>query len=251
VLLGLQAHRLRALPSLAIRLGGPALLLTGWFYALNVYRYGEPTGTGGGTAGTASPSVHFLDALTGRLSFVGPLHYLVTEVYERSAFWVSSGVHEYSITAVALLLIAAAIGLSVQSARSARARAAEPELVPAAWLSVTILGAVPTLLIAQHMSAGGGAHPRYLMPVLPILAVAAALVVSRINRWFAVLAVAGFALAELTRVRAAGDLARFGTPTPPTLGGQPFIALSVVVALVGAAVLVVALAVMAASAPEP
>jgi hypothetical protein len=90
------------------------------------------------------------------------------------------------------------------------------------------------------VAGGGAAHARYLLRILPIAAAATALVTTRINRWFAVVVVGAFAIAQITRIRAAGNV-HDAALTPPQLRdpvvGQPFLALTVAVAIVGAIVL--------------
>jgi hypothetical protein len=115
-----------------------------------------------------------------------------------------------------------------------------------------VLALVPIVVTAHHVSQGGASHPRYLFPILPIVAAATALVASRLNRWLAVVVVGGFALAQITRIRAAGNVHDTGPlVTPPQLRqamvGQPFLALSVAVAIAGAVVLLAALVSLARS----
>jgi hypothetical protein len=171
---------------------------------------------------------------------VEPFAYLVTEVYGRSPLWEYSGARHYLIADVAVGVVVAAIVFAARSSRSPRPPrdGAHPSL--AAWICTAVLALVPIVLTAQHAAGGGAAHARYLLPILPIVAAATALVTTRINRWFAVVVVGAFAIAQITRIRAAGNV-HDAALTPPQLRdpvvGQPFLALTVAVAIVGAVVL--------------
>lgn len=246
LLIGLRTHGMRILGPLLARLAAPAVILTGWFYALNVHRYGDPTGTSGLDVPGPGTNSH-LDLLLSRSSFVDPLHYMLVEVYGRNPWWEYAGIHEYLVAAGAVAVVLAAIGLAVRSERAPREWSTGPRLAVSSWVSVALLGIIPALLIVQHMSIGGAGHPRYLMPTLPVLAAATALILSRLSRWLGVLAVVGYAIAALTRVEAASDLYRSGIlgSRQPTLGGQPFLGLCIVLAVAGAIALICALIWMA------
>ena len=54
------------------------------------------------------------------------------------------------------------------------------------WAGVAMVSLVPVLLVAQHRAGGGAPHPRYLLPMLPVVAVAVALAAVRLaTRWAA------------------------------------------------------------------
>jgi hypothetical protein len=241
LLLGVRARGTSAVVPLVVRLAGPTVLLTGWFYALNWHRYGDLTGSealfdkfglGSGRS--------LIDLLTSADVSVEPFAYLVTEVYGRSPWWEYSGARHYLIAAVAVGVLIAAVVLAARSSRSPRPRrdGGHPSL--AAWICSAVLALVPIVLTAQHAAGGGAAHARYLLPILPIVAAATALVTTRINRWFAVVVVGVFAIAQVTRIRAAGNV-HDAALTPPPLRdpvvGQPFLALAVAAGIVGAVVL--------------
>jgi hypothetical protein len=138
--------------------------------------------------------------------------------------------------------VVAAIVPAARSSRSTRPRHDEADLSLAAWVCSAILALVPIVLTAQHAAGGGAAHARYLLPILPIVAAATALVATRISRWLAVVVVGAFAIAHVTRIRAAGnvhDVALALTPSQlrDPLVGQPFLALTVALAIAGAVVL--------------
>jgi hypothetical protein len=243
LLLGLHARGKSAFVPLVIRLAGPTVLLTGWFYALNWHRYGDVTGSDAlfDKFGLQSGRSLF-DLITSAEVSVEPFAYLVTEVYGRSPWWEYRGPRHYLITAVAVGVVITAIALAARSSRSPRPRRDGADLSLAAWTCSAVLALVPIVLTAQHAAGGGAAHARYLLPILPIAAASTALVATRINRWLAVAVVGAFAIAQLTRIRAAGNVHDGALAlTPPQLHhstvGQPFLALSVAAAIAGAVVL--------------
>jgi hypothetical protein len=241
LLLGVRARGTSAVVPLVVRLAGPTVLLTGWFYALNWHRYGDLTGSEAlfDKFGLGSGRSLF-DLLTSADVSVEPFAYLVTEVYGRSPWWEYSGARHYLIAAVAVGVLIAAVVLAARSSRSPRPRrdGGHPSL--AAWICSAVLALVPIVLTAQHAAGGGAAHARYLLPILPIVAAATALVTTRINRWFAVVVVGVFAIAQVTRIRAAGNV-HDAALTPPPLRdpvvGQPYLALAVAAGIVAAVVL--------------
>jgi hypothetical protein len=249
LVLGVRARGTSALLPLVVRLAGPTILLTGWFYALNWHRYGDVTGSDAlfDKFGLGSGRSVF-DLLTSADVSVEPFAYLVTEVYGRSPWWAYSGARHYLIAAVAVGVVMAAIALAARSSRSPRPRRDGAHLSLAAWICSAVLALVPIVLTAQHAAGGGAAHARYLLPILPIVAAATALVTTRINRWLAVVVVGGFAIAQATRIRAAGNVHDRALTLPQLrdpLISQPFLALSVAVAIVGAVVLLGSLVLMA------
>jgi Dolichyl-phosphate-mannose-protein mannosyltransferase len=241
--LGLRKRGMSALVPLVIRLAAPTVLLTGWFYALNWHRYGNVAGGLYAQSDESGPSL--FDLLTGPEVSVKPFAYLVTEVYGRNPWWEYNGLRHYLIAAMGVGVVITAVALAARSSRS-RPPPHEGELSLSAWSCSAVLMLVPIVLTAQHASGGGGSHARYLFPILPIVAAATGLVAVRINRWLAVVVVGAFAIAQITRIRAAGNV--HDAPlsiTPPQLRhspvGQPFLALSVAVAIAGAVILLVSL----------
>jgi hypothetical protein len=263
-ILAVTRHGWRSLPQVMIRLALPSAVFVGWFYLLNLARYGDLTGSNVLFEQIGLESDRgVIDILWGPDTLVQPLPYLLTMIYGGSPPWfLARGPRQYAITAVALGMLAAAVGLAVRSARVASAARSEradsdpkagetPEaLVPAAWISNVILGAVPMMLIAQHMSGGGNAHARYLLPAVPIIAAATALVTSTISRWLSLALVAGYALAHILRLRRAGELFMdahlfFVPELQGRLLSWPFRGLALGLAAAGALCMVVALGVMA------
>jgi hypothetical protein len=107
-----------------------------------------------------------------------------------------------------------------------------------------VLGAVPMLLLAQHVSAGGAGHARYLLPTIPVVAAATAFVLTRVSPWLVSGVMVVLSLAELTRLPVAADLR---SPSPgalvnpgvgPSVLGQPALGAFVALAVAGAVVLV-------------
>lgn len=251
----------RSLPGAALRIGGPTAVLTGWFYALNVHRYGDPTGSSAlfEKYGTPSgPSIWSL--LTGPEPFVQTLDYLVTDVYGRGPWWDETGPDKWAVTVAVVGSVVAAIALAVRAGRfdpeddpggdapdaTVRGAGETRALDLRSWVAVAVVGAVPMVLIAQHMSGGGAGHARYLMPVVPIAASAVALVTSRIHRWLSVGLVVVVVGVEMSRVRVAGHLAYrgdrlFGPLLNTPLLGAGVRSASVAVAVVGAVILVAVL----------
>ena len=124
--LGWRARGSSSIVPLTIRLAVPTVVLTGWFYLLNIGRYGDFTGSqalADKLGLRTGPSLFHL--LTGPQPFVQTLTYLVSEVYGRSPWWLYSGAREYLVTALAVALLAGAITLSVRSSRTMTKRAGE------------------------------------------------------------------------------------------------------------------------------
>ncbi len=256
LVLCLRAHGWRSTLPYGARIGAPALVLTGWFYVLNVRRYGDPTGSDVLFEKFGmEPGPGFWEALWSPASVVQPLHYVITQVYGASPWWDRVGLAKWTVTIVSLGLVLVAVALAFRSRRTPPRAGGGPTLHPAAWVAVTILLPVPVALLVQHMSGGGGGHARYLLPMLPTIAAAAALVASRVHRLAAVGVVLVFVLAQLTRFRAAG-IVRGQDGVDPVLtgplGGELYRTASVVVAFGGAALLVAGLvwAARAGDGPE-
>lgn len=248
LVLGVRASGAKAAVSLVVRLAGPTIVFVAWFYLLNVVRYGDPTGSAAlFEKYDTPPGPGLLDALWGPETFVQTLDYLVIEIYGQRPWWGPTGLREWSVSVVALAMVTGAVALAWRARAapsSAEVSRARPDL--AAWGAMVVLGAVPMVLIAQHMSGGGAGHARYLMPVLPIVAAATALVISRIDRRLAVAAVAVAAVAHVSRLRHAGHLrveasTMFARSLQLPSIGHPWRGASLILAAAGAATMVVAL----------
>jgi hypothetical protein len=257
-----RARGLRTVVPDALRIGLPTLALVGWFYALNVHRYGDATGSAALFEKYGTPDGPSLfSALTSAGSLVQPLHYLLTQVYGATVWWDRTGAAKWTVTAVAVGAVAGAVALAWSARSRARTATDQPgalrHLDPLQWLAMAVLLPTPVVLLAQHMSGGGAGHARYLMPMLPIIAAAVALLVTRLHPLLAVLPVAAFAVAQLTRLGTAGDLHVdpdnwFGVELGTPLGGTLYRSAAVAVTLAGAVLLVVCTALVAARArPRP
>lgn len=121
----------------------------------------------------------------------------------------------------------------------------------AVWAALLVMAAVPVVLRASHAASGGGAHPRYLFAMLPIVACAVAILVRMVHRALPAFVVAGLAvrgLTEVARVGAERSEEAWSNPTVPlagTVGGPVAQTASLVVAGCGGVALVIALAVLA------
>lgn len=261
--LALQAHGWRRSGGHLVRMAGPPAVLAGWFYVLNIVRYGDPTGASAvyekyGYEGTRS----MWDILWGPEPFIQTVPYLFTEVYGSRPWWTSTGARQYLLAALAVGVVLAAIALAARDRRAALASTAAAvgrgSLCVASWVSVAILAAVPMFLISRHMSRGGAGHARYLLPTVPIVLAAVAVLLARVHRWLPVVAVAVAAVAHLARIDDAGRTYLPDTRITPeilraALVGQPYRGLALVVAAAGAVACVGALAVLARArgAPRP
>jgi hypothetical protein len=233
----------RALVPLALRLGAPTILLVGWFYVVNLQRYGDFTGSRAifeklGRTGDGN----VLGSLAGSESFFKPMTYVLSEIYGRNPWWEYEGLRQYLIPLLAVGIIVAALHLSRGR------RKVEGALRPAsstAWLCCAGLVPVPVILTAQHIAGGGAGHARYLLPILPILAAAAAFVGIHLHRWVPVVLVGAYVISMLTRLRAARDLRAPADHAPEALShdlvGEPFQTAAVAIALLGAFLLLVPL----------
>lgn len=191
------------------RLAGPSIVLVGWFWALNQLRYGNPTGTSEVYGQRASDPRSTLDIFFSWESFAIPLDYLLLEVTGVRGWWDISASRQQWVGVGALALLVAATALVAVRAGSAAhhppAAAGDRRVVEAgrslgAWIALLAVSVVAPATIAVHVSNGGAAHPRYLVPVLPVLAVAASLVLCRLGRWLPAAAVAAAVVLLVVRI---------------------------------------------------
>jgi hypothetical protein len=186
-------------------LGGPTLVLVAWWYVLNLVRYGDPTGSsalfdkfGRQPAGSLWGSLTLRGAWESayRTIFTRRLEVLLPDDPEP---W-------YHIAlAVGLVGVALAAVLVVRSAVANRGgRSSGGHALPGvAWLACAALAIVPVLLTAQHRAGGGAPHPRYLFPMLPVVAAAVALAAVRLaTRWGGLVLVVALAAVAWRQTRA-------------------------------------------------
>jgi hypothetical protein len=242
LILGVRALGKAALIPLLIRLAAPAMLLTAWFYFLNVYRYGDPTGAAGGDELNV-PGFHRVSLLTSLRSpnvTVRPFAYLIMGHDGNPFFWYR-GSRAYVVAALAVGLVVAAVVIAAQRSKSTRKPVfARYEPSSSAWICVAALFFVPFLINVKYVADGGGAQPRYLLPMLPVIAAAAALVATWMNRWVAVAVTGLLGVAHVASIRDA-------PPLRDALLPQPFLALSASLAVVGVITLLICLIRVAAS----
>lgn len=243
---------LRTAGPVLARVAVPSVVLTGWFYALNVHRYGDPTGSAGiFEEHGAAEGPGFLHQLFSGASLVQPLDHLLTDVYGRDPWWDDTGPDKWAVALGSVALVVAAVVLAARSGRRSPSEVSRTDppggsrLCLTSWAAVTVLAAVPVALVVQHTAAGGAGHPRYLLPMLPILAAATALVTTSIHRIAGAAAVVVMAGFLLLRVRAAGHLRvgpgpkLFGPELNQPLLGQPYRMASLGVITAGLALLLV------------
>lgn len=173
-------RRWRRLPAAVLAIGGPAVVACGWFYLLNTYRYGDPTGSEalfeklGRSPGFAR--------MVARGWPVENMHNLVANTSP-------SGTRMAEIVPLVAIgvgvVVAVAMVLSIarrRVAHLAHRRSLPVPAPPGVWAAMLVLGAVPFALTHMHVSGGGAAHPRYLLPAVPIAAAAAGLVAASVSR---------------------------------------------------------------------
>jgi hypothetical protein len=242
LVLGVRTLGKGALIPLVIRLAAPAVLVAGWFYALNVYRYGDPTGAAAGDQ-MQLPGFHHVSLLTSLRSpnvTVRPFAYLLAGHGENVSAWYR-GPRAYVVAALAVGLVVGAVILAAWRSKSTRhAVVVANERSLSAWICVAALFFVPLLLNVKYVADGGSAQPRYLLPMLPIIAAAAALLATRMNRWIAVIVVGLVAVAQVTSIRDA-------PPLRNALVAEPLVVFGACLAAAGAVTLLICLIRVAAS----
>lgn len=193
----------RVIPCLALRVVGPATLIAGWYYALNIGRYGDPTGSSALMEKVGrTPSPHTLfDLLRHPSWLIRPIAYVTTSTETSQPWLVPVTPVETMIALTVVVVVFVTVAASTYSWWRAR-RACRPTAeMPAAWISVALMAFMPVVLMAKHVSAGGSAHPRYLLPAVPLVAACAAVLVRRLGRWALVVPVAALALSGPFRTR--------------------------------------------------
>lgn len=203
-------------------LGLPTLVTSGWFYALNVHRYGDPTGSSAlfdkfGRQATSS--------LWGSLSLKGLWESVFRTITTRrlEAPLPGDPYAWYRVTlAVALAGVLGTVILVTVAGVANRGRAPRrtgrftAPLPVAAWLAVAAVSVIPVLLTAQHRAGGGAPHARYLLPVLPVLAAAVALALVRVaTRWAGIVLVLVLAAATWRQTRASAQWLADNLTGPP------------------------------------
>ncbi len=212
----------------------PTVISSGWAYALNVVRYGDPTAS-------SALFEKFQREPNGSIWSNLGLWRMWTNHYRTM---VTRRIQEPLATdpldwgraasAISLLATAVVVGLLVRAVirrprheRHGRALgsglpSAAGSLPLLAWAVTGAVSLVPYVLLAQHRSGGGGPHPRYLFGWLPFAATVVALGVVRVaGRWGGAVVIA--LLAALT-VRQGGELNRWVEANPTGPAGSQLVA---------------------------
>jgi hypothetical protein len=168
----------------ALALTAACAATSGWWWVRNVRLYGDVTGT------------PLIVRLLGWEPDPRSLLEIATDLSVwRSMAWASAGgaqqeagravVTAWWVTVVVVTLVAVLLLLA-----TGRVRAASwswPGAAIVTFLSVHVAATLAQVVV--HVQHGGGAHPRYLFPVMPVLAVAVAAAVLRLRGGWALLAV--------------------------------------------------------------
>lgn len=185
----------------------PTLLSSGWFYVLNMHRYGDPTGSQalfekfGRVANGSS-----LSWLTHRAMWDYGFKTITTQRLEAplpdDPYWRYRLILAIT-SALMVLAVALVVGISVRNRSGGGGSGrASGSLPTAAWASMLVLAAVPVFASAQHRSGGGAPHPRYLLAMLPVVTIAAAFVLVRLGtRWAGLAAVVGMSVVTFGQTR--------------------------------------------------
>jgi len=177
-------HRDRWLP-FALRIGVPTVVLVGWFYAVNVARYGEPTGSGE-VYESIGEGPSFLSVLFGVDSYAAPIDYMIFEIPGTRGWWEVPATRQWLVAALSVVVVASAMLLLRNRARTG-ADAADGAGIGRAphlgsWWALLGASVLPPIVLSAHVANGGAGHPRYLAPLVPVLATAVAVVVARAGR---------------------------------------------------------------------
>lgn len=154
---------IRALAASAVATGVPALA-TGWFYVRNIVLYGDPTAS---------------DALLDKFDREpnGTWWQILTDGslwmdwYER--LWAPVLAEGYAVAADVLAVVAV-IGLLVLLVRRRIAGPADQPSSGAGWLLLMVHAAVILANLVGFVAGGGNPNDRYLLPLMPLLALALA-----------------------------------------------------------------------------
>jgi hypothetical protein len=235
-------------------IGGPTVVLAGWWYVLNVVRYGDPTGSDALFEKFGrQPTGTLWDSLTLRGAWESAYRTITTRRLEAPLPTDPRSWYQATLV-VGLVGIVGAVVLVARSALAHRGSGGRPTggdgaLPGVAWLSCAALSVVPIVLTAQHRAGGGAPHPRYLLPMLPIVAAAVALAAVRLGtRWTGLALVGGLsAITWLQTSRASDWLAANpvgpeGSELVTSYGTQLTRGAGAVVAAAGLALLVAAVA---------
>ena len=242
----------------ALAVGGVPALGIGWFYLLNVARYGDPVGQGG-----------VAEVLT-----VGPTGRSLAATLVDPAIWWGYVLNLWGSPhrvvgpprwLVVTLLLLVAVGAVVALVRAAVTRRRPPLRPAVAWGVVLLHGLVQAASVASYVTQGGAPYVRYLLPALPVVAVLAAGALCAGGRprsaRGAVVPVLGLLLAAAVTARMMVRYQLLERPAPDVLDSwtaglaaagvpAPGVLLVVLLAVAGVAVAVQAGLVVAARGPD-
>lgn len=190
--------RQRAVPwRPALGIAAPVALLTGWFFALNVYRYGDPAASAELLARfDRSPVGSVLEVATDPGRLLTALRTLaVSRVDQSFSDPAASPLPGPGVagTVVLVMVAVAGVALVAPTVRDRRTRsgpgagpacgsaAADPTRDLAGWALLGIAVVVNWLMMAQHVSGGGLPHSRYLAIAVPAGCIVLAAAVDRLR----------------------------------------------------------------------
>jgi hypothetical protein len=164
----------------------PTALGTGWFYALNVARYGDPTGSDalfdkfGRTPVESLGEILTTRGIWDTVARTVTTRRLAQPLPSDLEWW-----YQAALWSIGLALVGAIAALGREAwARRSQDPARPPVLPLMAWACVAAVTVVPVVLTAQHRAGGGASHPRYVLAMVPVVAGAVALgVVWWVGRW--------------------------------------------------------------------
>jgi hypothetical protein len=235
----------------------PSAVLAGWFYVLNIVRYGDPTGSSALLDKFLREPVGSLwSSLTLSAIWEGALRTITTRRLEeplpsdpRWWYTIAFVVVVGGVIGAAVLVVWSAV-LRRGGRSTSTVRLLSPHPLPfTAWVATAAVSIIPILLTAQHRAGGGAPHPRYLLPMLPVVAAAVALATVRfLTRWAGAVLVIALAVVTLIQIRRSAAwlstnlTARVDTQLTLAIGGTPVRSAGLVVAGLGLALLVAAIA---------
>lgn len=192
----------------------PTAIGVAWFYVLNTSRYGDPTGSDRlFEKFLREPSGTLWSNLTTRGTWESGFRTVTTRRLEAGLPGDPYGWYQVAL-AVVVVGLAGALALVIASA--VRHRGEGGPLPGAAWAATAITSFVPVVLTAQHLTGGGAMHPRYLLPMVPVVAAAVALTATRLGGgWLGAALVALLAAVTWRQTRASARWLAENPAGPP------------------------------------
>jgi hypothetical protein len=205
-------------------LAGPTVLGAGWFYVLNVVRYGDPTGSQAlFDKFLREPDGTLVGSLLQRGIWESAIRTIWTRRLQTPLPGDPRGWYVVAFWTMAIGIVGAVVLVAWSALRNRGgsstpiARFASPVPLPGtAWMAVAVVAIVPVLLTAQHRSGGGSAYPRYLLPMVPVVAAAVALSAVRFGtRWAGIGLIALLAAVSFRQTRASATWLADNLDGPP------------------------------------